>query len=413
MIKNKIELKTKVIDTFVFFEHWGAILLIFSVPWSRALFHVASAIFLLGWLGSGGYGRKFKIIRLSPVSLPALVIAGIVLIWSPFSDAPWKDVYTNIQAYSKLILVLMLVVTLSDRPWTERAWMALTAGMLIVLSATYVDIFINIPGSTSTQRGLGADHSIFVEYVSQSFMTAIFIGYLIYKIASTNNARHRLTWGLLLVMSIFSVLFLLQSRSGLISVSAVILTCIFVYVPTQWKVMAVALCVSVFSALSVLSELMLNRIKLAYHEVVNYVPFSDTSLGARMDMWNLAFEQLKANPIFGTGSGTYQQLATSYFSPCSLSCLHPHNQYLFFGMEYGVLGLLAFVLLLWRIRVAGHNLPKPDKMLVYSFLSVLAIDSLANVPLWYRAQSNFCYCVMGLLMAHALRTNLSARNASA
>lgn len=383
---------------------WSAVALVFAAPISRSLFLVASLVYIVAWICNGQYRAKAAFVRTLPVAAPLVLLAAIVAVWAAFSPAPPADVVNNLKVYSKLLLVLMLAVTFSDPVWRGRAWRAFTLSMLIVLASTYANVFVNLPWSNTQNLGIGADHSVFVEYVSQSVMTAVFVAFALNKALCRTNWRARSAWALVAIAAVCSVLFLLQGRSGLVALIVVILTYLALYArgPNLWSVtLGVAL---LGPTLITSSPLMRDRLETAHQQILSYQPADRTSLGLRITMWKLSLDKMAEHPVAGTGTGTYHQIAAQHFGHCDYVCTHPHNQYLFFGMEYGLTGLLAYLWMLWRLLGIARRSITPERAVLYALVAVLAVDSLFNVPLWYRAQSYFFYVMLGLLVA----SNLSA-----
>lgn len=381
---------------------WSAVSLVFAAPVSRSLFLAASLLYVVSWVGLGQFRLKFSFSKTVPVWAPLMLLAGVVAVWAMFSSAPTGDVINNLKVYSKLLLVPMLVVTFADAHWRNRAWTAFTVSMLVVLASTYANVFVNLPWSHTQNQGIGADHSVFVEYVSQSVMTAIFVALALHKFASSTDPKWRVAWALAAAAALGSVLFLLKGRSGLVAMAVVITTFLAIHTPksSRWRTaLGVAL---LGAALVASSPLMKERLKAAYHDVATYQSFQDSSLGLRIDMWKLAFNRMREHPFVGTGSGTYHGIAAQHFGHCEFTCTHPHNQYLFFGMEYGLIGLGAFLWLLWRLLGMARRSTAPERDMLFALVAVLAVDSLFNVPLWYRAQSYFFYAMLGLLVASNL-----------
>ena len=59
-----------------------------------------------------------------------------------------------------------------------------------------------------------------------------------------------------------------------------------------------------------------------------------TSTGARLDMWKHALLMFADSPLWGHGTSGYRVLAEKIFLgeiECATNCIHPHNQFLFFG----------------------------------------------------------------------------------
>lgn len=381
---------------------WSAVLLVFSAPVSRALFAFAGLLFLIGWVGEGRFRQKLALMRSLPVTAPLLLLVSVILAGAAFSSAPTQDVVNNLKVYSKLLLVLMLVNTLQVFVWRQRAWHAFVLAMALVLLSTYANVWVDLPWSRTSNQGLGADHSVFVEYVSQSVMTAVFLALCIQRALASGPGSARLVWVALAVAAVVSVVFLLQGRSGLVAISVVLIVMAASYTPRSLRWQVAAGLVALMIVLVISSPLMLQRVMKAYEEVAQHEPFDQTSLGLRMDMWRLAFDQFLANPLWGTGSGSYHRIAAQYFGHCEYTCIHPHQQYLFFAMEYGVTGLVAFLWLLWRLVVTARTSLQPERAVLFALVAVIAVDSLFNVPLWYRAQSYFFYVMLGLLLASNL-----------
>lgn len=381
---------------------WSAVALVFAAPVSRSLFLFASLIYIVAWIGTGQYRSKLAFIRTVPVAAPLVLLSSIVALWAAFSPAPAGDIVNNLKVYSKLLLVLMLAVTFATPIWRRRAWWAFTLSMILVLASTYANVFANLPWSNTQNLGIGADHSVFVEYVSQSVMTAIFLALALNKALSSTNWRSRSAWLLAAAAAVGSVVFLLQGRSGLMAAMVVALTFLALYSRgnRRWPVAlgTVLIGISLISS----SPLMRDRLTMAYQEISSYQPSDRTSLGLRISMWKLALDKMVEHPITGTGSGTYHQIAAQYFGHCEYTCTHPHNQYLFFGMEYGLVGLFAYIWLLWRLLATARCSVSSERAVLYALIAVLAVDSLFNVPLWYRAQSYFFYVMLGLLVASNL-----------
>jgi tetratricopeptide (TPR) repeat protein len=61
----------------------------------------------------------------------------------------------------------------------------------------------------------------------------------------------------------------------------------------------------------------------------------------RADLWKMALAQHKLNPVFGTGSETYQYYSRQ-FRPAFIVAdpVHAHNDYLQFLAEYGIIGMV-------------------------------------------------------------------------
>ncbi len=74
---------------------------------------------------------------------------------------------------------------------------------------------------------------------------------------------------------------------------------------------------------------------------------SQTTSRTRVEITQASLNMLEAHPLTGIGLGGYQDAYSTYRIPNALEqeVLHPHNVYLAFWTQTGILGLLAFITL--------------------------------------------------------------------
>jgi len=105
-----------------------------------------------------------------------------------------------------------------------------------------------------------------------------------------------------------------------------------------------------------------NRIDLAFSGVSSWVEDgkSNTSSGSRLEMWKAAYEIIKSNPVIGVGEGKYAQHKQVLINQKKVNQYigqfnHPHGEYISSLVEQGVVGFIAFLLvLLTPIKRAFH-----------------------------------------------------------
>ena len=127
------------------------------------------------------------------------------------------------------------------------------------------------------------------------------------------------------------------------------------------------------------------RFELAAQEVQNFFATgnSDGSASVRLRMYQHALEGMAAQPIFGTGLGSWLpswRAAMATENPAMGEINNPHNDFLLTGMETGVPGLLLLLALLaalgwhsWRCRDALGGVAQ-------LLLWTLIVTALLNAP---------------------------------
>ncbi len=133
------------------------------------------------------------------------------------------------------------------------------------------------------------------------------------------------------------------------------------------------------------------------------LPIDLTSTGARLMMWTLSVQEISKRPLLGGGTGSYHDLAKNRLQDdraCSVACVHPHNQILFFGVEYGLVGVLMFGF--YFVRAAQHALRLAPllKATTLGFLAIFFADSLVHGSMWLSGEQHLFTYVLALWMSY-------------
>ena len=107
----------------------------------------------------------------------------------------------------------------------------------------------------------------------------------------------------------------------------------------------------------------------------------DASWQVRIDAAEISWEMFKEHPILGSGLGGFNR---NYNSSLPQAIKYPHNIFLEVMVEFGIVGMLGFVYLLWTMFRAARRLSVFWIMyLVYAFwLALFAKDISTNTLLW-------------------------------
>lgn len=381
----------------------GCVLLGFAIPTSRALFNLAALLIIVGWVFSGQFAAKWHTIRHNGLFWPAVGIWAMLLVGALHTSAAWADVLEHWDRYSKFFLVLMVISLLTDQRHRRWMWWAFIAACSVVLVSTYLNVFFLLPWSKSQNLGLGADHAVFIDYIAQSLVIALFAVTLWLKALSANHWSLRVPLVLLCVFALLSITHLTSSRIGYGVVLALAVLVPLFSLPRKWAVAAAIASATGAVAVLVFSELAAVRVAQVFSEAASYRQgevFSST--GARLHMWVTAFDIWMQAPLFGHGTASYHDLAKAAFNNpamCEIGCFHPHNQFLFFAVDHGLVGLLLFCAYLVAAAQMAWRRDVAERALFLGFLSILFVDALAHGPLWLFMEAYFSFGVMALLAA--------------
>jgi uncharacterized protein HI_0874 len=147
------------------------------------------------------------------------------------------------------------------------------------------------------------------------------------------------------------------ARGGWIGFPIVFFIVLFLYRKYINKKLILSLFIITTLGFSTLLSSSKFRIEQRYNEaksdIINYFEESnkDTSLGARFDMWENALIAIKEAPIFGHGSGGYnqfrdRQVSTGQMAKTTLGFNSLHNQYLESWVKRGIIGFIGLILVI-------------------------------------------------------------------
>jgi hypothetical protein len=92
-------------------------------------------------------------------------------------------------------------------------------------------------------------------------------------------------------------------------------------------------------------------------DLLTYIPNEqESSLYIRLQLWKHTIQVVEDFPLWGVGIGEFN-FALAKYSPGytwgTIETFHPHNYFLQIAAEMGLIGLYAFLWVLWRIFIKG------------------------------------------------------------
>ncbi len=391
----------------------------FCFPISLAATNILMALMLVAWLLAGQYKARWHSVKSNTITLPALLLYGLVIVGTSYSTASGAEMLQHLNKYSKFLFVLLAITLLQDPAWRQRCWRAFSAAMLFTLFSVYANIWFDLPWSVTHNQGWGVDHTVFKDYISQGIMMSLFVLLCIHQCLRVTPLQQRILWGTLALLALVSITHLSAGRTAYLALFLSLSTYGITRItsPKKWLLMGLA---GVLVALLVSSSATLsNRVQSVVTETQVFLSGSKdgsvqhmmTSTGARLAMWQLSVEQIKQRPLIGTGTGSYRHIAKQSFTDpklCGIACVHPHNQFLFFGVEYGLLGIAVYLFYFYRPYRFASDLSTPHKALLLGFLGIFFVDSMVHGALWLAVESHFFTFIMALFMATATAPKLTA-----
>ncbi len=342
----------------------------------------------------------------NPVVLPAMCLVLVIVLATLWSPANWDEFRDYFRKYFKLVLLPVFLFLLVDREMRTRCWQAFAVAMLFTLASTWLNVWFELPWSSTQNKGFGVDHTVFKDHISQGIMMAFFTCCSLFWALKSNSNTGRVLWSGVAVLAALSVLFLSVGRTGYLSLVLSVVVFAVVALASRPRTLGAVLGagVLVLVVVFIFSSQFQQRTLQAWEEARSSSPSNVTSVGARVQVWHFSVQQIRERPLLGAGTGSFPVLAAAHFeSPemCATICPHPHNQFLFFLFELGSLGLLAFAWFLWAIVRQSFRHPLAHRALMLSFMAVMLVSNMTHSSFWLSTESHFFILFTALLMASA------------
>jgi O-antigen ligase len=223
----------------------------------------------------------------------------------------------------------------------------------------------------------------------------------------------RMLTSLIAAVAMVNVLFVLQGRTGHLVAVALLSLAIMWELPRKMRLAVVMLPFVLVGFLYIASERVSNRLNEVVAEVQAFSPKDavTTSSGIRLSLWLRATQMIAAEPVKGYGPGnwnTQYNNAQKAQNPQKLPIttnFNTHQEYLQWGVQLGVPGILLFVGLMACIFRDGLRMSAPISRATLSVLAAFAVACLFNSSLYDAYIGDFFCVAFGLLLALGLQKN--------
>jgi hypothetical protein len=144
----------------------------------------------------------------------------------------------------------------------------------------------------------------------------------------------------------------------------------------------------------------------------NYFSAGATSVGARFDYWRAAVQTARANPLFGTGPGTFMRPYEQIKSPEAEMSRFVHNDYLQQFSDSGIIGGICYVTwIALALVTAGQRAWRSGGYLQFSlFLGLFGwfVQGLVEFSLFVPALAWTAFTLLGVLQNNLCNNSLKS-----
>ncbi len=364
---------------------WSTMAIGASVPVSIALDNMLLAVALLAWLAGAHYREKLVLAWRNPVYRAALLLFGVLLVGTAYGHPAPGDARLYLSKYSELLLVPVLGWAFVVPGGRERALRMLAGGLALVLLISCALKIGLLPPVSWFRGNPESPYVVFKLRLTHNILMALgaFLFAWLACAAGTRNAR--LGWSVLGVLAVVNITLVVEGATGYILLVALAL--LFGWQRTRMRGVAIAIAaiLATVALLSVIPGPFQTRVK----EIISDLGWesadrpASTSAGYRMEFYRNTLTLIAKNPLFGTGTGSFPaEYARLVEGTGRNLSRNPHNEFMLITVQTGVIGLAAFLWLLWQQWRCAPRLPTPlERGLAQGLVLTMALICMLNSAL--------------------------------
>ena len=390
---------------------WLVVAVAASVPLGTAASNVLGGALLLTLIAAGGYKVHWQRLRVHPFALVTLALCVVIVLGVVYSNASAEEIQRALKKYVRLLYVPIAILLLVDERWRRRALLAWMAAMLLTLALSYLHAAWAFPLARSTREGEWGDHYIFKHHITQNVMMSVFVVAAFaeaWRLRTQASAQWRIfAWIAVALAAAINILFFVWGRAGYLTlfVNLCVVLGLLVLARDKLATFVAAGLIALTLGAASLSGSLHQRFNAAISEVESAQELGiDTSMGQRIEYASKSVDLIAARPVLGWGTGSYaMEYCRIAKSPewCKRGSYNPHNQFLFFAVQFGGVGVLALVVWLVAAGVTLRRLPLSEQLVGYAVLATLVVHSLVDSPLYIVTEGIWYPLMLGIFAAGA------------
>ncbi len=371
---------------------------------------------LATFIVAGGFMSYARAVWQHPLALITLALYGFIALGMLWSTGSNDEAIRVTEKHARILLAVFAIALLPDATWRRRALVAWLAAILLTLFLSYVHSVWAFPLARATRENALGDHYIFKHHITQNVMMSVFAAASLCEAVRAKKsgiARYYWAWIAIAGLATMNVLFLVAGRTGYLTLIASLVIAALVLSRGR---MRYAICAALIAAVAVLatsSDTLRQRVESAVSEAQAHDAAGEkTSVGMRVEFAQRSLELIEARPVFGYGTGSYSRefcRVAASVQWCRVGYYNPHNQFLFFGVQLGVVGVLLFCAWIgvaaWVVRKAAPV----ERAVGFALVVTLAIHSLLDSPLYIVTEGAWYPLMIGILAAGYRQNTTSAK----
>jgi O-antigen ligase len=349
-------------------------------------------------------GKRLLALRTGPSVLALAMLAALALSLT-YTTVPLPEALNVLTKYGKLLLIPAVALLIRSR---EQAITALGVYVVtqsfVLLSSWLLFLGLHLPWVPAVTNGIGVVYS---SYLDQAIFTAGLAAIAWHLRGDFPSRFGPLIAITIAVMAVLNLLFVLTGRSGQVCLIAAVAITVWWAMPRKLRPFAVLAPFVAFGLAMLLSAQFNQRYKAVFSEVNAYqtqtAGYKETSSGERLNYWRKSLQAIAERPVLGYGVGAWQQqyhrMESGKPTPATFGARNPHQEFLFWGVQLGAVGVLLLVSWLLSIYMEAGKFETSVMRATVSLLVVFAVASVLNSALYDGLLGDYFCALLAVLLS--------------
>jgi O-antigen ligase len=349
-------------------------------------------------------GRRLLELRTAPTVL-ALCMLGALATSLTYTSVSITEALTVLTKYGKLLLIPAIAVLVRSRAQAVTALQVyFCTQSFVVLTSWLLFAGLELPWVPTDRCAVAVVYSC---HLDQAILTAGFAA-LAWHLRADFPSRYgrHIAIGMA-ALAALNLLFALPGRTGQICLLATIALSVWWAMPRKLRPLAVLAPFAALSLAMLLSTQFNQRYTLLFSEVKAYQAetgeYKESSSGQRLNYWRKSLLAITEKPLLGYGVGTWQQqywrLEAGAPSQISAKVRNPHQEFLFWGVQLGAVGMLLLVTWMASFWWTSRHFAPPVMQATVSLLVIFIVACALNSALYDGLVGDYFCALLAVLLA--------------
>lgn len=345
-------------------------------------------------------------------------ILGLFAASAVWTSGSQTEAVNSLSKYGKLLIIPIFCVLIKNRQEALLALASFAAGQLFLVVSAWM-LFIKLPVPWALSQYALSHNVVFSSYLDEGLMSSVLAAVCWHLRALVPGKYGRYCAVAVCLLALGNVFFLLQGRSAHVVTILLLTLAIMWQLPRKYRLAVVVLPFLLVIALYLSSTKVQSRIDSLKKEVQTFSfkqgadVDSTNSSGIRLHFWHRALQSIAEHPFAGSGAGSWSNEfnrlermgnpAHGDIQPLG----NPHQEYLLWGVQLGVPGILLLLTLMISIFKDTLTMATQTARAAQSALLALAVACLFNSSIYDAQIGDFFCVVLGLLLTLGLHPQAS------